>query len=431
MAALRLSGIGLSLLLLSNVGSAGTPQDGNFAETVYASGLSQITSMAWATDGSSTLFLAQKTGQVRVVRNGALQSTAFSTLAVYTNSECGLIGLAVDPSYATNRFVWVFATTSSSQQKILRYTATTDASGTLVAGAPVQVGPALPCRGVNHDGGAIAFGPDGHIYFGVGNLGNGNNVGGNGTSGEFSSLGSKIGRMDRNGNPVATNPYYDAGDGITERDYIYARGMRNPYGLRFHPTTGGLWLTEVGDAYEQIFLVPRDGNAGWPTENNTSTSNGLLIPKLAYRTNQHEFGGCITRGAFYTGTAFPTAYRNNFFFCDYNAGKVMRCVLNAAGDAIASASVFVTNAPSVTDISVGPDGALYYAGLGGTVWRLRYAASQNIVLSASSLAVPEGGSRAFTVRLANAPPGNVVVGVARSSGSTDVKASPAILTFTP
>src|SRR5262249_9711136 len=151
-------------------------------------------------------------------------------------------------------------------------------------------GPNLPTAAANHDGGGMAIGSDGFLYFGVGNNGNGNNVGGNGTPGEFTSLGSKNGCQDRLPRPPATtHPYYNASDGITDKDYIFARGMRNPFGLRFNPFTNALWLTEVGDSWEQIFLVPRDGNAGWPTENNTSTTNGLLIPKYAYPTNQSPF----------------------------------------------------------------------------------------------------------------------------------------------
>jgi glucose/arabinose dehydrogenase len=411
---------------------AGTPVDVNFAESVYASGLSQITGLAWAPDGSNTLFVTQKGGTIRVVRNGTLQSATFGSITVFTNSECGLIGIAVDPQYATNKFVYVFATVSSSTQQVHRFTAMTDGSGNLVGSNRVQIGPNLPCMGVNHDGGALVFGPDQNLYFGVGNLGNGNNVGGNGTSGEFTSLGSKIGCMDRNGNAVSSNPYYNASDGITAADYIWARGMRNPFGLRFHPTTGALWLTEVGDSWEQVFLVPRNGNAGWPTENNTSTTNGLLIPKLAYRTNQSTFGGCITRGVFYSGTAFPTPHRGNLFFVDYNSGKVMRSVLNAAGDTITSTEVFVNGNSSLTDIVLGPDGALYYASHGGTVYRLRYTGmgTQNLVVSTSSLNVNEGAGASFTVRLAIQPSANVVVNVARTAGSTDVGHSPGSLTFT-
>src|SRR5687767_13512432 len=130
---------------------------------------------------------------------------------------------------------------------------------------------------------------------------------------------------------------------------MFARGMRNPFGLRMRPGTSSLWLTEVGDSWEQIFLVTPGSTAGWPTENNT-TDTTKLIRKLAYQTNVSTFGGCITRGAFYNASAFPAQYMNNFFFCDYNSGKVMRSVLDAGLTNINSTSVFVTGNSSLTDI---------------------------------------------------------------------------------
>ncbi|MBV8880790.1 MAG: hypothetical protein JO332_12540, partial [Planctomycetaceae bacterium] len=183
----------------------------------------------------------------------------------------------------------------------------------------------------------------------------------------------------------------------------------------------------------QAFIIPRDGNAGWPTENNTSTTNGLLIPKLAYQTNVSTFGGCLTRGAFYNGSLFPAQYRGNLFFCDYNSGKVMRSILDGSGNNINSTSVFVTGNSSLVDIAVGPDGALYYASNGGTIYRLTFVGTgtQNIVTSGTTLSVNEASSASFTVHLAIAPAANVTVAVTRSSGSTDVSASPASLTFTP
>ncbi|HZE98511.1 MAG TPA: PQQ-dependent sugar dehydrogenase [Planctomycetota bacterium] len=422
------------LMVGAPAGFAGTPQDVNFAESTYALGMSQITGISWTPDGSNTMFVSQKTGALRVIRSGSLQAANFATLSVFTDSECGLDDVLVDPSYASNKFVYVFATVSNATQQILRFTAAVDGSGNLVGQNRVQIGPNLPTRGVNHDGGGLAIGSDGLLYFGVGNNGNGNNVGGNGTSGEFTSLGSKIGRMDRmTGQPATTNPYYNASDGITDADYIFARGMRNPFGLRFSPFTGALWLTEVGDGWEQIFVVPRDGNAGWPTENNTSTTNGLLIPKLAYQTNVSTFGGCITRGVFYNGSMFPSQYAGNLFFVDYNSGKVMRSVLDGGGNNINSTSVFVTGNSSLVDIAVGPDGALYYASNGGTIYRLAYTGSgpQNILASATTLSVNEASNASFTAHLAVAPPSNVTVSVSRSSGSAGVTASPASLTFTP
>ncbi|HEY5945547.1 MAG TPA: PQQ-dependent sugar dehydrogenase [Kofleriaceae bacterium] len=416
-----------------SITSASTPQVSGFSETVVASGLSQITSIAWATDGSNVLFAAEKGGKLRVVKNGVLQSAAVATIAVYTNSECGLIGLVVDPQYASNHFVYVFATVSSTAQRIIRLTIATDTNGNLVGNSATQLGPDLPTKGVNHDGGGIAIGPDGNLYFGVGNNGNNNNVGGDGTSGEFTSLGSKIGRMTLGGQPVTTNPYYNAADGITAKDYIFARGFRNPFGLRFHPTTGALWLTEVGDQWEQIFLVTRDSDQGWPLENNTSTTNGKLIPKLAYQTNVSTFGGCITRGSFYTGTQFPAGYQGNLFFADYNSGKIMRSLMSSDGNAVTSTSVFVTGVTNAVDVTVGPDGALYYANIPGTIYKLRYTGqtTQNLVVSTSTLTVNEAATATFTVKLAAAPAANVTVSVARTSGTADVTASPATLTFTP
>ena len=74
-----------------------------------------------------------------------------------------------------------------------------------------------------------------------------------------------------------------------------------------------------------------------------------LIPKLAYQTNVSTFGGCVTRGVFYTGATFPSQYARNLFFCDYNSGKVMRCVMDASGNNISNTSVFVSGNSSLTD----------------------------------------------------------------------------------
>ncbi|MBI3178959.1 MAG: PQQ-dependent sugar dehydrogenase, partial [Deltaproteobacteria bacterium] len=232
------------------------PQEPNFEQTPLATGLGAITDMTWATDQSNTLFVTVKGGALRVVRDGALQAANVATVSpVYTNSECGLLGVAVHPSFASNGFVYVFVTETSSTQRIYRYTVT-ESAGNLTGSSKTQIGPDLPTRGVNHDGGAIVIGPDNLIYFGVGNLANSNNVGGDGTAGEFTSLGSKIGRMDLNGNAVSTDPYYNAADGITAADYIFSRGWRNPYGLTFQPGTGALWVLEVGDSWEHIFISP-------------------------------------------------------------------------------------------------------------------------------------------------------------------------------
>ncbi len=369
-------------LLLAATAQA-QPQVANFAQTTYANGVGGVTDLAWAGDGTNQyLFFTQQGGALRVVRNGMLQSGNVTAVSpILSGGELGLLGIAVDPAFGTNRRVYVFASISSSVQRIFRIT-TTDTGGVVGAsGSPAQIGPDLPCRGQNHDGGSLAFGPDGNLYFGVGNLGNGSNVGGDGTANELDSLGSKVGRMTAGGAALASNPHYTNDGSDTARDYIWSRGYRNPFGIAFQPGTGDPWVLEVGDSWEHIFIAPSGSNRGWPTENNTSTTNGKLIPRLAYQRNSGpnwtSAGGCITRGCFYTGTTFPAQYQGNLFFVDNNSGKLVRAVPNGTGTIPpGNVSLFVNNVSGIVDVEVGPDGALYYAGRGNAaIYRLQYTAT--------------------------------------------------------
>ena len=180
----------------------------NFSQSTYKTGISSITGMAWAKDGADDLlFCSQKTGELRVIKNGALQAGNVATIAVTTNNEAGLDNVIVDPSYATNKFVYVFACVNISsgqyRHRVFRFTISNGASVGISAG-PLQRGPDTPCMNVNHNGSGMAIGADGYLYIGTGNLGNGNNVGGDGTGTEWTSLGSKIIRIDRfTGEPVA------------------------------------------------------------------------------------------------------------------------------------------------------------------------------------------------------------------------------------
>jgi glucose/arabinose dehydrogenase len=410
----------------------------NFSQTTYKTGVNSITGMAWAKDGvDDLLFCTQKSGEIRVIKNGALQSANVATLAVTTNNEAGLDNIIVDPSYGSNKYIYVFACTDIGggqfRHRIQRFTIANGATVGISAG-PNQIGPDTPCLNVNHNGGGMAIGADGYLYMGTGNLGNGNDVGRDGTASEWTSLGSKIIRIDRiNNMPVASNPWYND---PTHTDplmkWVFAKGFRNPFGLRCRPGTSDLWLTEVGDGWEQIFLVTAGSTQGWPTENNTSDASKLM-PKLAYQTNVSSFGGCLTRGAFYTGSLFPSTYLNNFFFCDYNSGKVMRCVMNGTNNGFTSTTEFVTGNGSLVDINVGPDGALYYCSNGSSaIYRLSYTgAAPALVLSTNALSFNEGGSGTFQVHLSSMPASTVTVNVTRTTTDTDISvAGGATLTFT-
>ena len=101
----------------------------NFAESVFSSdaALAMATGLAWAPDGSNRLFVIRKDGQVQIIKNGVLLGTAFATITpIFTNSECGLIGLCFDPDFVNNHYVYFFVTVSSSEQQIIRYTDVSD-----------------------------------------------------------------------------------------------------------------------------------------------------------------------------------------------------------------------------------------------------------------------------------------------------------------
>lgn len=479
-----------------------------FQETVYSSSaLTPTTGLGWAPDGSGRLFLLNKSGTVLVatMRNGelvkqgaSLATAVFATESVHTNSECGLIGLAFDPNYAVNRYVYLFLTAQGgTKQMIVRYT---DANG--VGTARTVIVDNLPTAGQNHDGGALGFGPDGKLYWAIGDLGNGTGV-----NADLTSLAAKVGRAELDGTPANDNPF---NDGVgPNNEYIWARGFRNPFTFTFQPTTGKLWVNTVGTGYEQIFVPGRGDHAGYNAYENNQP-NGFITPVIKYRTNgadtrnlaasgavrsggvatftttvTHGFrkgekinvsgvtdtsfngtvyvastptattwtavqagpdatsgggtavtdnlGGSITGGIFYDSTLFPAEYRGNFFFGDYNSGRVARTTL-AADNSVAKVDVWGTGFSQAVDMDVGPDGALYVVGVtSNNVTRVMPAqVEQKLIVSGLNQRIVEGGRIIFTVRLAQAPTADVTVSVQQASGDADLTvAGGAQLTFTP
>lgn len=360
-----------SVLLLLLCSSAQAVAPAGFTETTYTSNsLSQATGMAWAPDGSGRLFITLKTGAVRVIamKNGALETqggtstlvtSVFATEpSVYTNSECGLIGIAFDPNYVVNRYVYFFVTVSASEQRIVRYT---DANGVGTARTEVVTG--LPTAGQNHDGGAIGFGPDGKLYWAIGDLGNGTGV-----NADLTSLAAKVGRANLDGTPVNDNPF---NDGVgPNNEYIWARGFRNPFTFTFQPSTGLLWSNTVGTGYEQVFVVRRGDHAGYNTYENNQPA-GFITPVIKYRTNSIDTRNLTAAGAVRSGgvTTFTTTAQHGF-------RKGEKLVLDGVGDTSFNGTFYVASVPSTTTFTVAqpgqPDassgnGTATTQGLGGSI----------------------------------------------------------------
>ncbi|RKH57205.1 PQQ-dependent sugar dehydrogenase [Corallococcus aberystwythensis] len=344
----------LLFLMMSSPARAAVPA--GFVETNYSStSLGSATGMAWAPDGSGRLFITLKNGVVRTValKDGALETQpGTSTLvtrtfatepAVHTNSECGLIGIAFDPNYVVNRYVYFFVTVSASEQRIVRYT---DSNGTGVARTEVVT--RLPTQGQNHDGGGLGFGPDGKLYWAIGDLGNGSGV-----DADLTSMAAKVSRANLDGTPANDNPF---NDGVgPNNEYIWARGLRNPFTLTFQPTTGQLWVNGVGDGYEQVFVVTRSSHAGYNDyENNQPAGNDYITPVIKYRTNSTDQRTFTATGAVRSGgvTTFTTTAAHRF-------RKGEKLSIEGVGDTSFNGDFYVAsanNAPTTTTFTVAQPG---------------------------------------------------------------------------
>lgn len=338
-----------------------------FAETAVASGLTNPTALEFAPDG--LLFVAEQGGTMEVFRDGArLQANFFrdAPITVDPSGERGLLGVTLDPDFATNRFVYVYytATTPVAHNRLSRFTA--DASGTLaLAGSQVVLLDVDPLSSAtNHNGGAIHFGPDGKLYAAVGDNATGSNAQ------TLGNLKGKILRLNPDGSIPADNPFFAEATGRNRA--IWALGLRNPFTFSFQPGTGRMFINDVGQsAFEEIDEGAAGANFGWPATEGATTNPDFVGPFYSYGRSE---GQAITGGAFYNPATnrFPADYAGDYFFADFVAGTIRR--IDTATKAV---TAFASAAEAPVDLRVRDDGALYYLSRGlGQVLRVDVTAPQ-------------------------------------------------------
>ncbi len=306
-------------------GRAATGLPAGFQDVLFVNGLSFVsTAMAFAPDGR--LFVAYQTGQLRVVKNGTLLSTPFVSLPVNSSGERGLLGVAFDPNFATNQYVYVFytATTPSIHNRISRFKANGDVADT-TAGEVVILDFDNLSSATNHNGGAMHFGADGMLYVAHGENANGSN------SQSMTNLLGKIIRMNPVPDPTAQiptdNPFFSTATG--KNRLIWARGLRNPFTFSIQPGTGLTYINDVGaGTWEEINDARAGRNFGWPTTEgsfNSSSFPQFTNPVYSYAHSGGAPTGCaITGGTFYNPTSptFPASYVGKYFFADYCSGWI-------------------------------------------------------------------------------------------------------------
>ncbi len=350
-----------------------------FTESQWGSDMSGApTAMAFAPDGR--LFVCLQDGHLRVIdKNGVLLASAFVTLSVDSNGERGLLGVAFDPNFASNHYVYVYHTVpgSTAHNRISRFTANGDVA---VANSEfVVVDLDNLSSATNHNGGAIHFGPDGKLYAGVGENADGANS---------QSLSNRLGKMLRinsDGTIPPDNPASFPGiSGSTSgaNRAIWAVGLRNPFTFAFQPGTTRMFINDVGQStWEEINDGIADSNYGWPVAEGPATppNPNFRDPIFYYGHGSSSTTGCaIVGGAFYNPPVlqFPRSFVGKYFFADLCSGWIR--VLNTSNN---TASDFASGISSPVDLHVGPDGALYYLTHGGQVFRIQATPSQAMNIS--------------------------------------------------
>ena len=331
-----------------------------FSRTTYASGFTSPTAMVFAPDGR--LFVCQQDGRIRVVPvGGPTQGTPFHTFTVDANGERGLLGIAFHPNFASNRWIYVYYTVpgASVHNRVSRIVAS--ASNPNVSDTTEQIMlDDLPVLGAtNHNGGALHFSPaDGKLYIAIGENAVGSNA---------QSMSTRLGKVLRYNDDLTIptdNPFYNTATGANRA--IWALGLRNPFTFAFQPSTGRMFINDVGQsAWEEINDGIAGSNYGWPTTEGPTANPAFRSPVYAYHHSLPLVNGiAIIGGAFYNPATvtFPASYVGHYFFSDLLGGWIYR--LDPANNYAAYAFARV---PSTTiyGLDVGPDGAVYLLGNGG------------------------------------------------------------------
>ncbi|HEV2800145.1 MAG TPA: PQQ-dependent sugar dehydrogenase [Pyrinomonadaceae bacterium] len=338
-----------------------------FTDTLVAGNLSNATAFAFAPDGR--IFVCLQDGNLRVVKNGALLPTPFLTVTVSASGERGLLGVAFDPNFASNNYVYVYytATTPAIHNRVSRFTANGDVA---VAGSEtILLELDNLSSATNHNGGAMHFGVDGKLYVAVGENATPSH------SQTLANLHGKMLRINSDGSIPADNPFFNTATGKNRA--IWALGLRNPYTFNFQPGTGRMFINDVGqNAVEEINDGIAGSNYGWPTCEGSCSNPNFRNPLFQYGHGFTSTTGCaITGGAFYNPVTvqFPASYVGKYFFADFCSNWI-RLFDPASG----TASDFASGASSPVDLQVSADGSLYYLqrGANGQLRRIQYPAGQ-------------------------------------------------------
>ena len=317
-----------------------TTADGiRFGVELVATNLDVPWAMAFAPDGR--LFVTERPGRVRILDLAGRTSLLALTLdGVFTQGEAGLLGLALDPAFATNRLVYLHYTAAVGGGAVNRLVRYREVNGQLGERALLLDG--IPGATI-HDGGRLRFGPDGLLYLTAGDAANQN------LAQDLASYAGKILRLTRDGASAPGNAFSSP---------VYSYGHRNPQGLDWHPVSGDLWASEHGaTGNDEVNVIDSGANYGWPVIQANASRPDMRTPVTFFDPAIAPSGT-----SFYRGTQFP-GFANDLFVATLRGTHLLRLRIDPASPRrIASQERLLEGRYGrIRDIIGGPDGYLYFA----------------------------------------------------------------------
>ncbi len=319
-----------------------------FAKTQLAHGLKNPTVFTFAPNGD--IYIGEQSGTILLYHNGAVQPTPVGTLNTDGSAEKGLLGMALDPNFAGNGYIYVSYTTTDEHAQVSRFTIQ---NGALNMASEKVIYKGNQAQNPHHSANDLHIGPDGKLWWSVGD-----NVPSITNAQTLTNIYGKILRFNLDGSIPADNPFIHIPGAVPA---IYAYGLRNPFRFSFLPD-GRAIVADTGSSYwEELNVIQPGGNYGWDFVEGDCGSCGYINPVYAY--GHVPVDGAISAIAAYAGNTFPSAYQHVVFFGDYNRGDIEAVAFDPTYTTAISDTVFDNSAGTIADLQEGPDGNLYYVSI--------------------------------------------------------------------
>jgi glucose/arabinose dehydrogenase len=298
---------------------------------LFASGFSLPVHITSSGDGSGRLFVTEQCGRILILKNGVVQPAPFLDIStkVTCGGEQGLLSIAFPPEYAAKGHFYVYYTDFNGNITISRYRLSIDPDAADPATEEILLVIPHPTF-TNHNGGQLAFGPDGYLYGGTGDGGSGGDP--NGNAQNPSVLLGKILRIDVESGAVpyvvpTTNPFVN---NAAFRKEIWAYGLRNPWRFSFDRATGDLFIADVGQGtYEEVDVQSSSGiggeNYGWNITEGAHCYNAVTCNQTGFTLPVHEYDhslGCSITGGFVLRGPASASLAGWYIFGDYCSGRI-------------------------------------------------------------------------------------------------------------